>query len=58
LLLGAFLFSKFWKKFFKLVLSGAFGLGPLISPGGGLTGVLIVDEVLLELLEVGFESSF
>lgn len=40
------------------MLSGAFGLGPLISPGGGLTGVLIVDEVLLELLEVGFESSF
>lgn len=31
---GAFLFSKFWKKFFKFVLSGAFVLGIL-----GLEGV-------------------
>ena len=40
------------------MLSGAFGLGPLMRPGGGFTGVFIVEGVLLELFDVGFESSF
>lgn len=58
LLFGAFLLSKFWKKFFKLVLSGWFGLGPLMMPGVGLTGVLIAELGVLELFEVWFKSSF
>ncbi len=58
ILLGAFLFNKFWKKFFKFVLSGALGLDPFITPTGGLTGVLIdVVWVLVELFKDGFESS-
>ncbi len=55
---GAFLFNKFWKKFFKLVLSGWFGL---LLRAVALCGVLIVGTVAaFEMLcwEIDTKSSW
>ena len=40
------------------MLSGAFGFDPLITIGGGLTGVFIEVGVLFEPFEEGFGSSY
>ncbi len=54
---GAFLLSKFWKKFFRLVLSGAFGLVPIL--GGFDCGVFAWTLVFTDaFIPVGMSSCF
>jgi hypothetical protein len=53
---GAFLLSKFWKKFFKFVLSVPAVLFPLCM--GGLSWVLMLGGVVLFTFGIALISSY